>query len=171
MATPASTPTPPNPNLVSGNPPSLLLQQQQEEEVPEPVPETAPMPLTTSIDPTPSGGEESESDDSSSVWSTPSSAPTPVPAPTLAPAAKDILHISFNQDYGFFTAGTNSGFHIYNCDPFREIFRQDLAVEGGVGVGGGGGGIDVVEMLFRCNILALVGGGDNPHYPPNKVMI
>ncbi|GAB4829859.1 Autophagy- protein 18a, partial [Ancistrocladus abbreviatus] len=59
-------------------------------------------------------------------------------------------------------ADTDRGFRIYNCDPFREMFRQDFDRIGGVGT---------VEMLFWFNILALVAGGPDPLYPVNKVMI
>ncbi|GER31957.1 autophagy-related protein 18c [Striga asiatica] len=72
------------------------------------------------------------------------------------------LHsVSWNQDHGCFAAGTSHGFRIYNCEPFKETFRRDLK----------SGGFKIVEMLFRCNILALVGSKVNTQYPPNKVII
>ena len=71
-----------------------------------------------------------------------------------------ILSISFNQDKGCFACATELGIGVYNTDPYKGTFRRSFD-----------GGIEQVAMWFRSNILALVGGGTNPKYLNNKVMI
>ncbi|CAN1195405.1 Autophagy-related protein 18a, partial [Linum perenne] len=94
---------------------------------------------------------DSVTDDSAAITDDPSSSGQTPPA----------NHISFNQDHGCFVAGLNTGFRIYNTDPFKPLTEPHSR----------GGGIGIVAMLFRCNVLCFVGGGSNPIFPPNKVVI
>lgn len=81
-----------------------------------------------------------------------------------AESQTDLRCLSFNQQQQFFAAGTGTGFHIFSCEPLKQKCHREFGPKGGSGVG-------VVEMLFQTNILALVGGGRNPRWPPNEVHI
>lgn len=70
------------------------------------------------------------------------------------------LCASFNQDGSFFCIGTKQGFCIFSTNPYE--FKVRRLVDNG---------FQIVEMMGKSNIIALVGDGKNPDQSPNKVLL
>lgn len=70
--------------------------------------------------------------------------------------------IRFNQETSCFSIAMDQGAKIYNIHPFRQklVLPHEHV-----------GSLVVCEMLYRTNLLALVGGGSIPKYADNTVLI
>ncbi|CCH41456.1 WD repeat domain phosphoinositide-interacting protein 4 [Wickerhamomyces ciferrii] len=77
-------------------------------------------------------------------------------------AGSKLLCASFNQDQSCFAVGYENGFRVYNADPMDIKVKREFGSNGGIGL---------TRMLYRTNYLALIGGGKNPRFPLNKVII
>ncbi len=75
-------------------------------------------------------------------------------------ARTGLLSLKFNQDQSCITAATSKGFRVWNADPFALRYERDM-----------GGGVGLATMLFRSNIVALVGGGASPCFRDDRVML
>lgn len=71
-----------------------------------------------------------------------------------------LLYMSLNQDQTLLIVGTERGFKLYDTIPFKLKYERILD-----------GGIGLIEMMYKTNIFGLVGGGKNPKYTPNKVIL
>lgn len=84
--------------------------------------------------------------------------------PYLAPTPQrptELLCCSFNQDQGCFVIGYENGFRVYNSCPLELKVKREFT----------DGGIGIAQMLYRTNYVALSGGGRNPKFPENKLII
>jgi hypothetical protein len=71
-----------------------------------------------------------------------------------------VLSASFNDDCSFYSVALESGFRVYSSTTCDEKIAHDV-----------GGGIGCAELLGRHSYIALVGGGRQPKYPQNKVLL
>ena len=71
-----------------------------------------------------------------------------------------INYIGFNFDCSYFCLGTDIGFEVYQTNPLSLIISKIL-----------NGGIGIIKILDKSNIFCLVGGGKNPRFSPNVLII
>ncbi|KAL1927544.1 hypothetical protein VTP01DRAFT_3781 [Rhizomucor pusillus] len=70
-----------------------------------------------------------------------------------------ILFLNFNQDFSCISVGTETGYRIYNCDPFSKCYSKS------------GTGASIVEMLFCTSLVALAGVDDQPGFSSRHLQI
>lgn len=70
-----------------------------------------------------------------------------------------LLSISFNQDASCFATGLRNRSCVYGCKPFK---RHEFAADGGIGA---------MAMLYRTNLIAMVGGGETPAFSPRRLRL
>jgi hypothetical protein len=73
---------------------------------------------------------------------------------------EEILCISFSFNNKLFAVGTNKGFKVYAANPLSLEITRNMQ-----------GGIGLIEMLEVSNIMLLSGGGSNPCYALNKLIV
>ena len=71
-----------------------------------------------------------------------------------------INYISFNYDSSYFSIGTDFGFEVYQTNPMKLLISKTF-----------NGGIGIVKILDKTNIFCLVGGGKNPCFSPNTLLV
>ncbi|XP_065314417.1 WD repeat domain phosphoinositide-interacting protein 4-like isoform X2 [Gordionus sp. m RMFG-2023] len=74
----------------------------------------------------------------------------------------EVNDIRFNQDKDCFIVSLNEGIRIYNLDPLYELFYLDSTICGSIAFS---------EMIYRTNIIAMVGGGQEPMFAENVVVM
>ncbi|RAL06599.1 phosphatidylinositol-3,5-bisphosphate binding protein HSV2 [Aspergillus homomorphus CBS 101889] len=70
------------------------------------------------------------------------------------------LSASFNNDNTCFAVGLDSGFCVFKTDPCELTVSRDFNA-----------GIGLVTMLGQSKYLAIIGGGRQPKFPQNKLVI
>ena len=80
----------------------------------------------------------------------------------LADAWGKLRSLRFNQDQSCFICALDDGIRVFSIDPIRELthLRHELV-----------GSVSKAEMLYKTNLVALVGGGKKPRFPDNVVMV
>ncbi|CAB93848.1 autophagy associated WD repeat protein Atg18c [Schizosaccharomyces pombe] len=69
--------------------------------------------------------------------------------------------VSLNQDASCMSVALDTGYKIFQINPLKLRAQRQF----------NDGGLSIVKMLFRSNVLLLVGGGGNPKYAPNKLIV